>query len=157
MPFTLTPYKILGILAAMLILVVISGFGGWHVRGWHDDSKQLRSTQADIGLMSQQFNGVINASNNLAATINTKNQVTESSIAGLVNSLGTQDHELDQIKAGIKALPVGTCAFTPDADGLYQRAYQTAFGTASHPAATAGKAGSSHASHRAAAAAPSNQ
>lgn len=147
MSFTLNPYTLLGLLFGTLLLLAVSAFSGWHVRGWHDDAAQLKGARADTDLLTQQFNGVINASNNLAAIISQKNQATEASIAGLTTTLGDQSHALSQLRFQIKSIPVGTCSFTPAADSLLQRAYQASFGTATDPATTAGKTGSGHAIH----------
>lgn len=147
MPITLTPYKILAMIGALLLTMIVSGFGGWHVRGWHDDSKQLKAANAAVVSLQNGFAGVVTASNNLAATISGQNKATENSIAELTLALGNQDHALAQLRQDIKTIPVGNCSFTPDADSMYQRAYQAAFGGPGYPATQAGKAGGGNAVH----------
>jgi hypothetical protein len=157
MPINLSIYKLLAIIVALFLLVALSAFGGWHIRGWHDDSAQLKKANADIASLNAGFSTVVTASNQLAATISMKNQATEASIAGLTIALGDQDHALAQLRLDIKSIPVGTCSFTPDADGLYQRAYKTAFGDTSDPTSGSGKASIGHANHSAATAASRHQ
>jgi hypothetical protein len=150
MNLLLSPTKLMAIALALLLLMGASVVVGWHVRGWHDDSAQLKQTRADISGMHTQMVDVVNASNHLTDTITRQNKVTDDSIAQFTTTLGSQDHALTQIQVDIKSLPVGDCRLTPDADGLYQRAYQAAFGTSIHPAAATGKASGRDAAYPAA-------
>jgi Flp pilus assembly pilin Flp len=146
MPFTLTPYKIIALFIAMLLLGGVSAFGGWLVRGWHDDARQLKQTRADIVSLTNGFKDVIGSSNALAVTITQRNRDTELRTEKLLTQLGDQQHALNQLRLDIKAIPVGTCQFTPAADRLLQRAYEAAFG-ASDPVVAPRKTGSRDAAH----------
>lgn len=157
MPFTLNPYTILGGLLALLIMMLVSLSGGWYIRGWHDDSKQLKKTNSDIAAMHAQFADVVTASNQLTDTISASNKATDGLITGMMQTLGSQNRALSQIQLDIKSIPVGTCSFTPDADGLYQRAYQAAFGAARRQDPAAGKTDRRDVPNSAAAAARTNQ
>jgi type II secretory pathway pseudopilin PulG len=142
----MTPYKIAALLIAVAVLALASAGTGWLVRGWHDDSKQLKQTRADITTLTNGFKTVIGSSNALAVTIAQRNRDTELRTTKLLTQLGDQRHALNQLRLDIKAIPVGTCQFTPAADGLLQHAYQAAFG-ADHPAPAPRKAGGRDAAH----------
>jgi hypothetical protein len=148
MPFTSNPYTWLGSLLGLAVLLVISAFVGWHLRGWHDDANQLKEARSDVYQIKRQVNGIIDANNALASTIVLKNQATDSAVAGMTVALGNQSHELTQLQVKIKSIPVGTCQFTPDADGMLQHAYESSFGHNPYPIATPGKARGGDAVHQ---------
>lgn len=147
MAITLTPYKVLAFVLGLLALLAIGLLGGWHVRGWRDGAAQLKASQQAIQQYGQQVSDMAKASNALNDTIMQQNKTTDDNIAGLATALGVQNHALTQLQLDVKSLPVGSCAFTRDADGLYQRAYQAAFGTAPPDRGEARKAGGRHAAH----------
>jgi hypothetical protein len=148
MPFTITPYKLLAGAVAIVLLMLIAGFAGWHIKGWKDDSAQLKVANKATEQLAQQFTNVVDSYNVLAKQVEASNKATEDSIAGMTQALGEQDHEISKLQLDIKTIPVGSCQFTPDADSLYERAYQAAFG-ASNPATQTRKTDSSHATDRA--------
>lgn len=143
----MNPYKILALLVATLLLCAGSALGAWMVRGWHDDAGQLKQARKDVNTLTTRFDGVITASNTMAATIAQRNRETDANTSQLLAKIGAQNHALTQLQLDIRSIPVGTCQFTPAADGMYQRAYEAAFGaTGSHAAAT-GKTGGRDAAH----------
>lgn len=125
--------------AAGLVLAGLAA--GWTTRGWHDDARTLKAQTSGVQRLVTQFGQVVTANNALADTILSANKATDRMVGGMVTALGVQSHVFTQLRLDITRLPVGTCQFTPAADGLFQRAYRASFPADDHPAAAPAASG----------------
>lgn len=109
-------YGLIGMLAVLL-------FGaGWTVKGWKVGNDQKDAMQAQADAAVKQY-----------LALNQSNQQTAQGLAVLLTSLEGQAHAFAQIDAYLAAHPMGACSFDPATDGLWNGAYDAAFG--SHQAA----------------------
>lgn len=140
-----TEYKWLIIGIAFTLFVSLSFGSGYKVKGWRDDSSALKQSQAAVSNLNKGFQAVVTAADAETDAINKLNQQTETAQSVLTQQLGDQNNAFMQIQLGLKGANVGGCTLTPDADSLYTRAYQAAFGTAGPQVSAKGKAGAGHA------------
>jgi hypothetical protein len=113
-----------------VLLALLLGIGiGWKVEGWHADAQTLKQTNAAMADSIKQ-----------SAIINVQNDHTAQGMADLLTQLQGQAHAFDTIDKDLASHSLGTCALSPDADRMYQRAYQAVF-----PGGATNQAGGSHA------------
>lgn len=150
--------KILIYLAIAAAIAFASFSSGWTVKGWKDQkdlvvlqTQQIQEIgQANEELAKQAKDARAN-DNLLIQKVNEQNSKTDDSIATLLTSLRGQSDEIGKVQIAIRAFSGGKCSFGPDADSLFQRAYQAAYYGAEYPdpnsAAASGKATGSHAAN----------
>lgn len=148
--------KLLIAIAVALMIASGSFSGGWLVKGWKDQdatvaqqAKDLKQEQANSAALAKQAKDARDSDNALIEKMNQWNQQTQDADVALLAALGVQDNAIHTVQKQILVAAAGGCSFTADADGLFQRAYQAAFGTS--PAAgntDAGKTSGSDAANR---------
>lgn len=134
------------LLITAVICATMGATGGYVVRGWKDGSADNKAQTDKANAAYAQINDLMVNSGKMADALNTFNGVTAGQLATLGQQLEDQSHAFTAFQLDLQRTPVGNCTFNPDADRLFQNAYQAAFGV-SGTAGRKGQAGKRDAPH----------